>query len=895
MATVTYTVAKGDTLALIASKYGVSVEYLTTLNNLHTGVIYAGQILYISGKPANNYIDDTINESPNVTGVSIYAFGEQSNGNRVIYVAWKWSRDNTAEFAVEWDYSTGDATWFNGSRTTVNVKDIYESTYTAPANAICVRVRVKPVAKTYTTYVNNTSHTYYCWTANWSAYQTLATPNEETAYKLPRLNAPQVTIDGYKMTCSCPNIEGLQWTGDDIYVEFEILKNDVQSVYVGLSKVIYFSASYTHTIEPGANYKARARLKQGSLVGEFSPFSGNGATIPNAPWGDPVGRATSSTSFNVTWSMSTGAETFDLEYTTIRENFGMNTGTTTLSGLTTTYANVTGVEPGHKYYFRVRACNSSGKSNWGLVGSVIVGSKPGSPTTWSSTTTAVVGEDITLYWVHNCEDGSIEQSAILEISFDGVSRTYEITNPNKDGDEITTSSYLLDTSLLIDGSNIEWRVKTSGITNEYGDWSVLRKIEVFAPPTLEVLVLNSEGESVDTLTSFPLIIRGTAGPANQTPLSFNVNIIALEGYETVDEVGNFKMVLAGDSVFFKFYDISHNLDITIGPDELDLQAGIPYEIHCEVTMNTGLSTEVVYLLNVQWVDTYVVPDAEIIYDKEHLAAHIRPFCTYYPNVYYLVEYTDEQWHATDTIIDAIEGISVDNAITTDGDIVFAGYLDSVLTHFCVRISEEPVPVENLTFAVYRRETDGKFTEILSGIPNQSYVTDPHPSLNIACYRVVAQDSLTGSISYSDIPGYPIFEKGVVLQWDETWSDYKVAMEGEIVDSVWAGSKLELMYNIDISESNKVDHSLIDYIGREHPVSYYGTALGTTMTWRTDIPKYDNETVYLLRKLANWTGDVYVREPSGLGYWANVTVSFDRNHVELVIPITITITRVEGGI
>ena len=903
MAEVKYTVKKGDTLSAIAKKYGTTVNSIAKLNNIkNVNLIYVGQVLYISGKPASTSSSSLGSTSASSTSsssdnsVSIYAFGEQSDADRVIYVAWGWSKENTKEFLVEWDYYTGDTIWFSGARNTVSVDTLFESTYTAPKNAKSVRVRVKPISKTYDKKVNNETVSYNYWTANWTPYKTIATPEKEEPYVLQTLSAPTVSIDGYRMTCRVDNITGLKYTGDDIYVEFEIVKNDVECVYIGLTKVVYFSASYTHWIEPGYNYKARARLVQGALKGEMSPFSGNNATAPYTPSGDPVGRATSSTSFNVTWNTVAGAETFDLEYTTIRDNFGMSTGTTTLSGLTTTYANVTGVEPGHKYYFRVRACNEHGKSNWGIVGSVIVGTKPGAPTTWSSTTTAIVGEDIILYWVHNCEDGSVEQSAILEVSFDGIKRTYEITNENKDQEEVTTSSYHLDTSSLIDGSNIEWRVRTSGITKEYGDWSTTRRIEVFAPPTLEVLLKDSNGNPINTLKSFPLNIQGVAGPENQTPLSFHIDIIALNGYETVDEVGNFKMVLSGDSVFSKFYDIDHNLDISIYPNELDLQANITYEVRCEVTMNTGLSTEVVYLLNVDWVDVFVTPDAELIYDKERRAMHIRPYCVHYPDVFYQVNYVNEEYVKTDTIIDEIEGVSVDNAFTSNGgDVVYAGFLNNVLTHFCIRTSEEPVPVENLTFGVYRRENDGKYTEILSGIPNQSYVTDPHPSLQVACYRIVAQDDLTGSISYSDIPGYPIFEKGVVIQWDETWSDYKEIMDGEITDSIWAGSKIELLYNIDISESNDVDKSLINYIGRENPVSYYGTILNSSMTWNIDIPKYDQSTLYMLRKLSNWMGDVYVREPSGLGYWANVTVSFNRRHVELVIPITIEIRRVEGGI
>ena len=106
--------------------------------------------------------------------------------------------------------------------------------------------------------------------------------------------------------------------------------------------------------------------------------------------------------------------------------------------------------------------------------------------------------------------------------------------------------------------------------------------------------------------------------------------------------------------------------------------------------------------------------------------------------------------------------------------------------------------------------------------------------------------------------------------------------------------LKLPYNIDVSDKYGMDVSLIEYVGRKRPVSYYGTQLGESSTWNVDIAKDDEETLYTLRRLAIWPGDVYVREPSGSGYWANISVSFNQTHLEVVIPVTLEITRVEGG-
>ena len=51
---------------------------------------------------------------------------------------------------------------------------------------------------------------------------------------------------------------------------------------------------------------------------------------------------------------------------------------------------------------------------------------------------------------------------------------------------------------------------------------------------------------------------------------------------------------------------------------------------------------------------------------------------------------------------------------------------------------------------------------------------------------------------------------------------------------------------------------------------------------------------MLRRLQVYPGDVYVREPSGTGYWAHVTVSFPINHCALTVSVSLSITRVEGG-
>jgi hypothetical protein len=198
--------------------------------------------------------------------------------------------------------------------------------------------------------------------------------------------------------------------------------------------------------------------------------------------------------------------------------------------------------------------------------------------------------------------------------------------------------------------------------------------------------------------------------------------------------------------------------------------------------------------------------------------------------------------------------------------------------------------------VYRREFDGGFTEIATGLDGarSTTVIDPHPALDFARYRIVATSKTTGAVNYYDPPGYPVGGIAVIIQWDEEWTSFETSEEAVLEQPPWSGSLLKLPYNIDVSDSNKVDVSLIEYIGRSHPVTYYGTHVGQSATWNVVIERDDEETLYALRRLSRWMGDVYVREPSGSGYWAHIEVSFSQKHKDLTIPVTLNVTRVEGG-
>ena len=222
---------------------------------------------------------------------------------------------------------------------------------------------------------------------------------------------------------------------------------------------------------------------------------------------------------------------------------------------------------------------------------------------------------------------------------------------------------------------------------------------------------------------------------------------------------------------------------------------------------------------------------------------------------------------------------------------------AVIRPYCYLSGTETLATRAILY-VYRREFDGSLTLVQGNYENTGdqtkYIVDPHPGLDYARYRIVAQNISTGQIDFVDLPGVPVGIKSIVIKWDEEWQNYETDSEDALDQLPIQGSMIMLPYNVDISDSYAKDAALVEYIGRSNPVSYYGTQVGESAEWSVAIPATSVDLLYQLRKLAVYQGDVFVREPSGSGYWANITVSFSKNHSETTIPVKLSVKRVEGG-
>lgn len=345
---------------------------------------------------------------------------------------------------------------------------------------------------------------------------------------------------------------------------------------------------------------------------------------------------------------------------------------------------------------------------------------------------------------------------------------------------------------------------------------------------------------VGILEKYPFEIVAKAAPSTQKVINFHISVTAESSYRTQDSTGTDVIVNSGSVIFNKNISAtSNNLTYSLMPQDCTLENNEPYKLTVTASMDSGLTATATMNFTVHWEEVTYYPDAKVAIDRNSVSAYISPICR-----------------------DA-EGTVVDNVV----------------------------------LSVFRREFDGTFTEIASEIPNYGSVsvTDPHPGMDYARYRIVARNKNTNVLSYSDISAYKVNEPGIIIQWDEEYASFDSTGNYSPGVRDYHGSMVRLPYNVDTSESSDVDVSLVEYIGRRHPVAYFGTQIGKSDSWTCEIPRTDKETIYALRRLQQWMGTVYIREQNGVGYNAFVNITFSNKHDGLTIPITLSVKQVEGGI
>lgn len=908
----TYTVKWGDTLWGIAHEYNTTVAKLSAINNIalttkngqQYALITVGQVIKLEDDGSSTTAKKVTSGAVKITNYGLQSGSAQASEARGMYVTWSWDRENTAGYDVVW-YEYYDGYWHQTNYDDVTVK---YSEFTAKSQATSVKVKIKPISKTYT---NSKNKQVSYWTnVQWITSSTYAFKN----------NPP--SVPSAELTVEIANRTKLKVSMEDDYdfsslnasiIEFQLSKNGVATTNKRKASIgsNMNTVGTEFTVELSSKYKVRARAIRGSMSSAWGAWSGEVSTPPSAPVINTCMPTSKDDGVDLAWTPVTTATSYIIQYTKNQEKF---TNSDAKEELYTYEVKASDLESGTckltitnsdifkenvYYYFRIQAVSGTGendKSEWSNIAYMATGNGPKAPSTFSSASTITVGKSVTLNWTHqNTGDDSktLAKYSHIDLYVDGVRKlvetvTHDISAGYKDDSDhqksktITTAVdqsehdrfhiYIDNLDIVCSGgADIRWRVRTATETGQLGEWSILRTIKVYADPKLDVNAHNPDGDSLTTpdnktfqLTSLPLCLIGDVNieSTKQQIIGYHIEIVADSTYEAINNQGESVNIREGEIIYSKTLDYFEPID-SADPNRfsIDISAGdatfvtdAVYKLICSVTMDSGLSTSQELIFSTVLAETEYILDAEITIDTDNYSAMIRPYCS--------------------------------DARGQDA-------------------------IENVNLAIYRREYDGTFTLISDGINNATmvetypgsgrymnaftnvFVTDPHPALDYARYRIVATDLTTNTTYYSDVPAVSVKCKSIIIQWDENWSSFDATDSPEDVVA-WDGEMLKLPFNIDITNKYDPDVALVEYVGREHPVDYYGTHRRESATWNVTIDKDDQETIYSLYRLAKWMGSVYVREPSGVGYWANIKVSFGRKHRDLTIPVSLEITRVEGG-
>lgn len=926
MSIATYTVQRGDSLWGIASRYGSSIagntinakiDTLVRLNNIaNRNLIYPGQVLKLSdaagGSTTSSSGSSTTTTPPNHVVFNSFGLQSESESGRDVFASWTWHKIKDAShkhFKVRWEWDSPNPdkpeepiTRFQESDTT----DTW-STFSIPEDfrktANWVQIFVTPMGEN-----NNGPYAI----ADETGKQYFFKDNPPFIPEKPTCEIQDTTLT--------MKIDSIKKEIDAAYIIFQVIKDNTSAIYTSDKIPVvpvtddYGKVSHTYTVELGSNYTVRAKaVASNNKESGWTEFSDPAATKPYAPkMVEESCRRVKRTNddnypqaVHLEWTAVPNASGYNIEYVTNLDYFdnGTDISSKPVNEPRTSFDVPFSVnEMGETYYFRVRAINNkindqdNQMSEPSDIVAISAGTAPEAPTTYSTSESAFAGETTYKYiesvryvdytpmelnWIHNPTDNSEQSFAELRLIINNDSQNqpeYILVNKTNSTEENTVEEvFTYGTSVSYKGNlyfkldtnhpdlknkEIQWQVRTAGVTGvvSESEWSAPRTIYIYEKPTLNLSMtsdLAGSGQIITTLTGFPFYIRGQLSLSDHTiqrPVGYHLRIVSNDYYVTVDDIGRTKTVNPGDQVYSKYFDTSGTLIVEMSADNVDLESGINYTVYCDADMSTGLTVGNHHPFDVDWVDVEYAISADININTDAYTALITPYCR----------------EKIPTVIG-------------EGDDAYTIYEDGDL-------------VDNVTLSIYRREYDGTYNEIATGIPNDyTSVTDPHPALDYARYRFVAKDTRTGAISFWDMAGYPINGHAVIIQWAEEWSTFETGENTSVEGPPWSGSLLKLPYNIKVTDKRKREVQLVEYVGREHPVSYYGTHVGETSQWSVEIPAYDKETIYALRRLSIWSGDVYVREPSGMGYWANVEVSFNKSYNDVKIPISLSITRVEGGV
>lgn len=613
---------------------------------------------------------------------------------------------------------------------------------------------------------------------------------------------------------------------------------------------------------------------------------------------------------------------------------------------------VTGLDSG-TWYFAVWLSTGNGDasqlfcSDDRLIASCAIASVPEPPTMLTVPSAVCIGDTLTVAWVHNCEDGSAQTAAKLQLTGkkpDGTvfERLYDATTDQQ-------ADVLFDESVFADETSVTMRAQTKGAAAKWSDWSDEVALTVYARPNVSVTIESPTEPDADgaiAITSLPLRLKLEAGAVTgtltQDVVQWSVSLISAESFVYTDAYGNEAVMAAGASVCEVTSD-SYDDDFTQPAMELPISAAQAvfynnqaYRLVARALMDSGIDAEPMAVdfrcsfdgtglpspsAEVEVTDDWgariypaVVEDREVAQGQDYVVdgdilrlgelggeseadegQEVEPKGDFEVVMAYAIN--GEQF----TFAAPWDGLPGDLELpASDWDsIVSVGYREA-------GSDAEPTPLageafrgyaqdESVMLSIYRIDSDGNLVGIVSDMPNVpgAFAYDRHPAFGTMAYRIVANDPATDEVTSVDI-SEPNDWQTILIQWDESDESYGSNYDdGDDSGMNFNFEYVELPYNEQIASSGDKDVALQQLSGRKRPRALYGTQLGESGTWNCEIVKYDDDwELRQLRKMRAHMGDCWVRDPTGLNYPALVNVHEDTAHDSSAISIRLEVTPVD---
>ena len=546
---------------------------------------------------------------------------------------------------------------------------------------------------------------------------------------------------------------------------------------------------------------------------------------------------------------------------------------------------VSGLESGKRWYFRLYRGNDAGESAWADTGyfeertqpvrvkdsngqyiqqvktatrrrigqtivSVLIGSAPAAPTCVTTPTAVPADGSVTFSWTHNSEDGSDQGAWELWLDVNGyvIQRGTEWGQGPTDLSSYTTT---MEDIGATDGETVKWWVRTKGVIDAWGPWSRMQSFKVWARPTVGAAITKIDGSafpregSAVAITTFPFVAGGISSGVTSAnaEIQWWAKIVANQSIRSVDRSGEDIWIAKGQEIWRRTLNVgahgayTGSLDIRVEASDILLTEGASYSLVVGCITAQGMRGESSECKFVPRFGSSSVPrpTADFDFDTDSLTCKVIPRCNK---------------------------------------------------------KESGALRPGTELAVWRVNSDGRPELLADGIANdgRQHVIDPHPNFGRCRYRIIALDPSTGAQNASDCFADTSFDS-ICIQWGDS---FKRVRTGGVDGVRYAGERILLPYNIKIDESYSPDVAMREYVGRARPVSYYGTQQGISSSWTADMVRdEDTEQLEALRELAAVMDDVYVREPSGLGYWAHVDVSgISQSADTRKVGVSIEVTPVE---